>query len=197
MTPPRTPPTETPAATPPSKGKLFRITGALVAGLVLLGLIALAAGLLFLRSERGERWISASLVETLQNAGITAELGALRGPLPERLTVRGLKLSDAHGVWLEIPAATLELRLETLVRGQLTIRELTVTDPVLWRLPTLPASVPTPERPSLLQSTQLEALSAQLATVLEHVTLEALRIETFRLGAAVLEHFQTENALLT
>lgn len=184
--------------TPRSLGKkLFRAVVVLVTGLLVLVLFLLGAGLCYIRSESGERWIAATLVETLQQAGIRAEIDSLRGPLPERLSIRGLRLSDADGVWLEIPEATLALQLETLLQGQLTISELTVIDPVLWRLPDLPTSPPTQEGPSLLEPEQLESLSSMLATVFERGTLNNLRIATFRLGAAVLNRPTTESPPLT
>lgn len=165
----------------------------LVAGLIVLLLLVLGAGLGYMRSESGERRIAALLIETLQQAGISAEIDSLRGPLPERLFLRGLRLSDADGVWLEIPEATLALQLGTLLHGQLTISELTITDPVLWRIPVLPASPPIQESASPSVSEELESLSSLLTTIFERSTLDNLRIETFRLGAAVLNRPTTEN----
>ena len=86
-----------------------RVFGWGLLGLVLVLALALAGGFVFLRSQPGERWIADTVVSALHGAGIDARVGALEGPLPFTLRLRGFQLADAKGVWLDVPEATLRV----------------------------------------------------------------------------------------
>lgn len=133
----------------PIRRIFFRIVRwtALGAGvLTALVLLATAGVLFFLRTEAGEARLKATLTDVLEQAGIKASLGELKGPLPNRFVLRDVVLSDAHGPWLRVPEFTLRLNTAALLRRKLVVRELTVLHPELMRLPDLPPSAePEPE----------------------------------------------------
>ena len=101
-----------------------RVFGWGLLGLVLVLTLALAGGFVFLRSQPGERWIADTVVSALHGAGIDARVGALEGPLPFTLRLRGFQLADAKGVWLDVPEATHRVGPAALLRGHLLVEEL-------------------------------------------------------------------------
>ena len=124
-----------------------RVFGWGLLGFVLVLTLALAGGFVFLRSQPGERWIADTVVSALHGAGIDARVGALEGPLPFTLRLRGFQLADAKGVWLDVPEATLRVGPAALLRGHLLVEELSVREPAFLRVPEFPPADPPPLPP--------------------------------------------------
>ncbi len=175
-------------AVPPSLRRAGRIFGWSLLGLVLALFLALAGGMVFLRSQPGERWVADTAVSVLKNVGIDAHLGSLEGPLPFSLHLRDVRLADGKGVWLDVPEATLRIGAGALLRGHLLVEELSILDAGMPRVPEFPPADPPPP-PSdpleLLQPSFLKPLASGIAGYLKLATVEKLRIERFRLGQAV------------
>ena len=129
---------------------------------VIVGLTAAAGGgaLLFLRSDTGEAWLTRTVNEALQQlpSGLSAHVDALHGPLPTRIRLSGLTVSDGHGAWLEAEGA--ELRMDWSALPQtLAVAELTLNSPKLLRLPeTAPSeNEQPPSAPFSLEETTQQA----------------------------------------
>ncbi len=117
----------------------------LLLALVLGGLAALT------RTESGAVWLTRFVPRVFNSLdlGLHMELDSLRGPLPERLRIRGLRLSDRRGLWLAVPSAGLDLRpasLLSLAGGvwKPEVERLRLSGVRFFRLPDLPPSAPTP-----------------------------------------------------
>ena len=123
---------------------------------LLMGVLVLVAGLLlaafvFIRSSAGESWLSESVRQVLADRVPGVTFTALRGPLPERLEVQGLRLADEQGEWLRVDRLTLVPDLVALLEKRVVVTELVINGPRLSRLPdfaTDPAA-PVPASPPL------------------------------------------------
>ena len=62
----------------------------------------LMAGLLWLRTETGEKFLRELALSSLQENGITASFASFEGPLPGTLRVKELALADAQGTWFSL-----------------------------------------------------------------------------------------------
>lgn len=171
----------------PAVHRALRITGITLAGGLLLLMLALGGGLLFLHTSAGGRLAADAAVSALQQAGIRAELDALEG-LPFSARLSGLRLADGTGVWLDIPSATLSLAPLDLLRGHLTVRELSL-EGELSRLPALPPSAgepgPSPALPERLSPEDLGRLASAVKGWLGRATVDSLDVRNFRIGPDV------------
>lgn len=104
-------------------------------GLMVLGMLALAGGLLYLRTESGEALIARTLEKSLTDSGLEARIDSVRGPIPGRLQIFGFSLADERGPWLEVPSAEIEIKPWALLRGRLDISRLSAEQARLTRLP--------------------------------------------------------------
>lgn len=146
----------------------------------------LITGLLWLRTETGEKFLRELALSSLQENGITASFASFEGPLPGTLRVKELTLADTQGTWFSLQEGMFHLYLPDLIRGKLTIAELRLIAPELYRLPeSHEPPLPEPESNPLaiLQKDNLQSLGKGIRTVLEHVTLEKIQIERLKLGA--------------
>ena len=162
--------------------RLGRITAALAA--LLAGLTLLVALALFVVARTGfgdtllTRFVPQLVNPVLADMGLGLELQEIQGPLPHRLRIAGLKLSDAHGVWLEAEAVELRLRPLALLDKILDVEALEADALHLYRLPELP---PAPEEAS--PETPPQAL-AVLPESFE-VMLDRLELRQTLLGSAL------------
>ena len=129
---------------------------------VIVGLTAAAGGgtLLFLRSDAGEAWLARTVNEALLKlpSGLSAHVESFRGPLPTRIQLSGITVSDGRGTWLE--AEAVELRMDWSALPQtLAVAELTLESPKLLRLPeTVPSEgTQPPSAPFSLEETTRQA----------------------------------------
>ncbi len=124
--------------------------------LVLLALPVLAVGALL--TPWGLSWAAgfgAGFVPGLRVEGVT-------GPLPARLAIERLSLSDAEGAWLEAEGTELRLAWRELLSGRLRLEAVTARRIALHRLPPSapaePAPLDLPRLPHLPLAIRIERL---------------------------------------
>lgn len=165
-----------------------RIVGWTLLGLVILIALAVGGGALFLHSQHGGRWVADKAIAALHDAGIDASIGSLEGDLPFSMRLRDLRLADKDGVWLDVPQASLSIGAAALLHGRFKIKELSVSEAELIRLPHLPEKEPppTPSDPlALLRPDALKPLAADIVKYLGLASVDKLSVSRFRLGQAV------------
>ena len=153
----------------------------------LLGLVAASAGggLLFLRSDMGERWLTDTANTALKSlpSGLSGHISAFKGPLLSEAHVEGLVLKDRKGEWLTAKSANLRIDWSALPSA-FVISELSLDCPVLLRVPEMePSTEPAPvSEPS---ASPQEALG-KLDDFLKNwpARLPALRLEELALRSA-------------
>lgn len=152
---------------------------------VLLVPLVLAGGVLgWLGTDSGENWLRkeglGQLNSVLKDSGLFLSVESLSGPLPGKLSVRGLVLTDKHGPWLTVGEAEIILNLSRIVRGQLTVTSVMVADPVLLRLPDMP---PSPDD----METDVLALAHGIPPWLPALRVEDLSVRGLRVPARLLD----------
>ncbi|WP_300716111.1 hypothetical protein [uncultured Bilophila sp.] len=164
-----------------------RILGWGALGLVLLIALAVGGAFLFLHSQHGGRWVADKAVVALKDVGIEASIGSLEGNIPFSMRLRDLRLADKDGTWLEVPEASLRIGVDALLHGRLKIREVSVREADLSRLPHLAESPrPEPSDPlAMLKPEALKPLASDIAGALRLVTVDKLSVDRLRLGQAV------------
>ncbi len=159
--------------------KILRYTFFGLAGLLLLVAAAAAAGMAWLQTEGGRRW----LTTTIQDAASTPEapltLGTLSGQVPFDWTVSAVSMADRDGVWLTLHDVHLALDPWALLQRRVTIRALTAARIAVER-PPAPSQVPAP--PPQTQT----ALRPDLPKLPLTIVLERLAVDELRLGKALL-----------
>ena len=128
--------------------RMLRLAAWSLASLLILLLATAGAGLLFLRTEQGEAWLTATLNSALAQlpGGMGASIEAFHGPLPSRAALSHILLTDEHGVWLEAESASLSLDWSAMPQA-FVVADITLEQPRLLRLPE-PVPSDTPEEPS-------------------------------------------------
>ena len=158
----------------------FKVLAGLVIGLLVLVALALALGWQALQHQTCQDFLRAKANEALKAQGL--ELTRLTGRIPFDMHL-GLRMADAHGVWVEIPDLAVALNLDNI--GSEVALSLRVMDGVLHRVPDLPPSetppAPEPEEPLSLRllRQQLKDLATATASVPDFVP--AIRIEKLEL----------------
>lgn len=139
----------------------------ILAALASLPLLLLGA----LATDRGlglAAGIAAGFVPGLELEGVT-------GPLPGRLAVARLRMSDGQGAWLELEDARLELDWRALWERRVVLRRVAAGSVTLHRLP--PGGEPAPAGPPSLPT---------LPELPVAIRVEALALPRIALGEAVL-----------
>ena len=173
----------------PKRGPVRRVLRWTAFGMAgLLGLVAVSAGggLLFLRSDMGERWLTGTLNASLASipSGLSGSIQAFKGPLLSEAHVEGLVLKDGKGEWLTAQKASLRIDWSALPSA-FVISELSVDRPVLLRAPVLePSAEPAQEEsaPPASPEEMLNRLDGFLKDWPEH--LPVLRVEEIALRSA-------------
>ncbi len=175
--------------TPPVIRKTLRVGLYVLGSLLLLIVLVTGGGLLFLRTETAERWVEGLIAEHLPPAlaglGLSARLGRIDGPLPQRLEVEDLRLYDAEGLWLHVPQGVVRLRLTALLRGMAVVDELLVREAALFRLPLLPPAPPEETEPAA-EPFSFASLGKTAGTVRD--ILPRLRLDGVHLNIRVAPH---------
>lgn len=132
-------------STPASKPRKL-VVKLLKAMLILGGLIALliTAAVVWLRTDSAANFLARKTEDLLAAQGLYLKIDAISGPLPSRLQLRGVELSDAGGVWLRTKGLALELSLSGLLSKTLVIDTISIDAPELIRLPELAAAESSP-----------------------------------------------------
>ncbi len=134
----------------PRRGSVRRILRWTAFGMAgLLGLVTVSAGggLLFLRSDMGERWLTNAVNSALTKlpSGMSGHIASFKGPLLSEAHLEGIVLKDLKGEWLTAKSANLRIDWSALPSA-FVISEISVDRPVLLRSPELEvSSEPAPE----------------------------------------------------
>lgn len=173
---------------PPFLRTTLRVGLGLLIAIPVLAVILIGSGLLFLRSDTGERWVERAAAEhlpaALAGSGLSIRFGRLSGPLPRELRVTDLRISDPRGVFLTVPEAAVRLRLTALLSGTVAVDTLLVRDPVLHRLPELPEAeeVPPAPEPSPFTFAKLGDTGRAVAGLLPRLRLDGVRLANARIA---------------
>lgn len=90
----------------------------------------------FAQSEAEDRGFLQGLLEdTLSSAGREVRIEGFAGALSSRATIARLTIADDRGIWLTLNQVVLDWSRSALLRGQLSVSELTAAEIVLDRLP--------------------------------------------------------------
>lgn len=165
---------------------VLRWLGRFVAALVLFLLGALGIVLALLHTGAGDALLTAqvpALVNSLQ-LGLTMEVDALHAPLPAGLEIRGLRLSDAKGRWLELESACIRIPFLSLLPGisgwDPEVELVEVQNLRVARVPELPAAEATSAAPATTPA-PLTLLPSWM-----RLHLRAVRLSGVQLGSALL-----------
>ncbi|MBQ9104865.1 MAG: hypothetical protein IJY48_01840 [Mailhella sp.] len=165
--------------------KVLRWTAFGMAGLLGLVTVSAGGGLLFLRSDSGERWLTSVINNTMTTlpSGLSGHIDAFHGPLPEAMHIEGLSLKDKNGEWLTARRATLRLDWGALPEA-FVIAEISADEPVFLRTPEMEPN-PEPDTPPAPSASPQEMLS-QLETFLKDWPswLPEIRVDELALRSA-------------
>lgn len=160
-------------------------------GLLLLLVIALAGLLIWLGTDSANRLIFGFVSSALEKQGLYLKTERVSGRLPFHLSIRGLSLADAEGVWLELPEADIALSPFRLLSGALEVDEVRLAGTRFARLPKLPTSErqPAPKEssggfslPIGIRLNELRVVDSQAASSLLAGLLPERAVELERVG---------------
>ncbi len=156
---------------------------ALISVLSIVGLVLVTAliALGVLATDQGRNWAGAFVLDTVSTPG-ELELSADRftGTWPWAMGVEGLIVRDGAGAWLTAERAGLTVDPWALLSGRLHVNALSVTAPVLLRLPEGPPEEPA--APDALSFPQLPDLPVTL--VIDRATVSDAMIGEAAFGQA-------------
>lgn len=125
-------------ARPSLPRRIAGIIAKTLAGLLLALVLAVLGAFFWLRTDAAARFIAETASGLLSGMGLHLEMQSVRGPLPSRLVITGLVLSDDEGPLAKAGTITLETELGALLSGSLVVPLIGVDQPELIRLPALP-----------------------------------------------------------
>ncbi|WOI56002.1 translocation/assembly module TamB domain-containing protein [Palleronia sp. LCG004] len=145
---------------------------------------ALALGLLVTplsaQDDDGGGFLENLIEDRLSGPGFQVDVRGFEGALSSRATLASLVISDDEGPWLTINNAVLDWNRSALLRGRLSVDELTAEEILLPRLPQADTSVDVPEPeatpfslPDLPVSIQIGRIAAERVELGQPVIGEA------------------------
>lgn len=151
------------------------------AALVLLGLPAclLIAGLVAVNTDWGRARLVGMVQSATADGPVRVEIGALTGPLPGRIGLDRVRLSDATGVFAELDRVDLVWSPWALLTGTVAVDSITAGSGRFIRAPVLPSSPTDPAEPP-------GTLSLAFPVPPVAVRLGRLRVSEVRIDAAVI-----------
>ncbi|WP_165067524.1 translocation/assembly module TamB domain-containing protein [Desulfovibrio sp. ZJ200] len=181
------PPQSSPTSPQPGPRRSFRwarLVPGLLAGLLLLLVLATAVVIFLLRSDTGQAWLTeklnTALESSLAESGLRIKITHLSGALPFTVDF-GITAADAHGIWLNAPENSFVWDWRALPQS-VRIALLQSRNAVVSRLPDLPPGPEEPPRPPLSEQELRLALADAARTWADLPgLLPALRLEKFSL----------------
>lgn len=95
--------------------------------------------------EDDRDFLTAFLEDNLSGAGRQVTITGFAGALSSRATIDRLTIADDAGVWLTLDGVVLDWSRSALLRGEVTVSELSAQEIVLERVPGGEAAAPSPE----------------------------------------------------
>ncbi|PZQ97740.1 MAG: translocation and assembly module protein TamB [Cereibacter sphaeroides] len=83
--------------------------------------------------------------EKLSGAGRTVEITGFRGALSSRATIEEMTIADGQGIWLTLRGITLDWNRASVLRGRISVNELSAQEIIVARRPVPDATLPSPE----------------------------------------------------
>lgn len=151
--------------------KVLRISLKILAGLLVLCVLAVAGALIWLRTQSASDFISKTVTETLTAQGLELRMGPMEGALPASLHLKEISLADKDGVFFRAAGLDLETRLLALFKGRLEVADLTVKAPEVLRLPVLPPSQEPDEPEEEMAASSGGVPSLPFGVVIENLTV--------------------------
>ncbi|KMK66177.1 translocation/assembly module TamB domain-containing protein [Puniceibacterium sp. IMCC21224] len=118
--------------------------------------------------DRG--YLQALLEDNLSGAGRDIRIKGFAGALSSQATIEELTIADDDGIWLTLREVRLDWNRAALLRGRISIAELSAQEILLPRLPTAGEDLPDPEAkpfslPDLPVSVQIDLLEIARVTL--------------------------------
>ena len=133
-----------------SHKKIVRRAAFILGGIFLVLVLAVAGVFIWLRTGSGERFVADIASEALAGQGLILKTESFGGPLPSRLHLTGVSISDADGEWFRAKEVDVRLDLFALFGKTAAVSLARVDTPEVYRLPRLPVSAPETEpKPAL------------------------------------------------
>ncbi|MFN7269415.1 MAG: translocation and assembly module protein TamB, partial [Cereibacter sp.] len=85
------------------------------------------------------------LQDRLSGAGRSVQISGFQGALSSRATIRELTIADGQGIWLTLRGVTLDWNRAAVLRGEVSVNELSAREIVVVRPPEAGESLPSPE----------------------------------------------------
>lgn len=165
-----------------------RLLLAAVIVLVVLPLGVIVAAVAVLNTDWGRDRLAGLIASATEGGPVGVRVGRITGPLPGRIGLVGLRLSDGEGEFASFERVDLSWSPWDLLRGRVTIDSVEIAGAGVDRAPALPDS---PEAEQATGPPSLEFPTPPVA-----MRLEALRISGLRLGEALAGRAATLDAEL-
>lgn len=85
------------------------------------------------------------LQDKLSGAGRSVQISGFQGALSSRATVREITIADGTGIWLTLRGVTLDWNRAAVLRGEISVNELSAQDIIVARPPVADQALPSPE----------------------------------------------------
>ena len=85
------------------------------------------------------------LQDRLSGAGRSVQISGFQGALSSRATIREMTIADGEGIWLTLRGVTLDWNRAAVLRGEISVNELSAQEIVVVRPPEAGDSLPSAE----------------------------------------------------
>ncbi len=107
--------------------------------------LCLVASPVLAQSEDDQNFLTRFLQNQLSSAGREVRITGFQGALSSRATMQQLTIADSEGVWLTLNGVTLDWNRAAVLRGNISVNELTAQEIIVARPPVSEPSRPSPE----------------------------------------------------
>ena len=168
-------------------GRRTKWIGGGVVGLLLVLVLLAGAGLLWLDTAGGHRFIARQIAGLKFENGMTLKVGRLDGSIYNKLTVHDLAVGDPKGVFLSAPEAEVDWRPFAYLSNHVDIHSLAAP---LMRLHRTPEFKEVPSEGPLLPDLDIDVARLDIARI------DSIEISRPPLRLPVLVHDRRANALV-
>ncbi len=97
------------------------------------------------QEEADKGYLTTLIENSLSSAGRQVLVSGFQGALSSKATVERLTIADAEGIWLDARGLTLDWNRAAILRGAISIEELSASELIIHRKPVAGESLPSPE----------------------------------------------------